>query len=95
MTEEGDIQIQEDTEVINKGAKGSQTLSPGEKKKQEARLEKMEQLNTKIKLLKSIMTKAMNSLEKYLTAFEKLEEKQALAAKVKKKAIEISETLEK
>ena len=42
MTEEG-------TEVINKGASGSQTLIPGEKKKQEARLEKMEQLNTKIK----------------------------------------------
>ena len=55
----------------------------------------MEQLNSKIKSLKLIMTKAMNSLEKYLTAFEKLEEEQVLAARVKKKAIEISETLEK
>ena len=38
------------------------------------------------------MTKAMNSLEKYLTAFENSSQSQA---KVKKKAIEISETLEK
>ena len=41
------------------------------------------------------MTKALNSLEKHLTAFVKLEEDQALAARVKKKAIEISETPEK
>ena len=41
------------------------------------------------------MTKATNRLEKDLTAFEKIEEEQALTAKVKKKAIEISETLGK
>ena len=41
------------------------------------------------------MTKSLNSLEKHLTAFVKLEEDQALAARVKKKATEISETLEK
>ena len=95
ITEEGDIHIQEDTEVINKGASVSQTLSPDEKKKQEARLEKMKQLTKKIKSLKSIMNKAMNRLEKDLIAFEKLEDEQALTAKVKKKAIEVSETLEK
>ena len=61
MTKEGVIQVQENSEVNNKGASGSQVLSPGEKKKQDARLEKMEQLNTKIKSLELIMTKAMNS----------------------------------
>ena len=38
----------------------------------------MEQLNTKIKSLKSVMTKAMNKLEKDITAFEKLEGEQKL-----------------
>ena len=55
----------------------------------------MEQLNTKIKSLKSVMTKAMNKLEKDITAFEKLEGEQALAAKVRRKAIEVTETREK
>ena len=95
MTEAGDIHIQEDTEVSDKGAAGIQTLSPGEQKKHNARLEQMEQLNTNIKSLKSVMTKAMNKLEKDITAFEKLEGEQALAAKVRRKAIEETETREK
>ena len=95
MTEEGVIQIQGNSEVINKGASGSQVLSPNKKKMQVARLKKMEQLNTKLRSQKSIMTKSLNSLEKHLTAFEKLAEDRALAARVKKKATEISETLEK
>ena len=51
------------------------------KKMQNARLIKIERLNTKLKSLKSLMTKALNSLEKHLTAFEKLEEDRALAAR--------------
>ena len=55
----------------------------------------MEQLNTKIKSLKSVMTKAMNKLQKDITAFKKLEGEQALAAKVRRKVIEVTETREK
>ena len=72
MTEAGDIQIQEDNEVIDKRAAGIQTLSPGEQKKQNARLEQMEQLITK-KVAEISNDQNNEKTGKNITAFEKLE----------------------
>ena len=55
----------------------------------------MEQLNMKIKTLKTLMTKNMNRLEKDISAFEKLESEQALVTKVRRKAIDVTEVQEK
>ena len=72
MVEASDIQIQKDAEAIDKGAGGDQILSPKEQKRKTARVTQMEQLNMKIKTLKTMMTKVMNKLEKEISAFEKL-----------------------
>ena len=90
-----DIQIQKDAEAVDKGAGGDQTLSPGEKKRQTARIVQMEQLNMKVKTLKTMMTKAMKKLEKEISAFEKLESEQALITRVRRKAVEVTELREK
>ena len=73
MADASDIQIQKDAEAVDKVAGGDQTLSQEEQKSKTARVSQMEQLNMKIKMLKTIMTKAMDKLEKEISAFEKLE----------------------
>ena len=95
MAKASDIGIQKDADVVGKGAGGDQTLSPGELKRKTARVKQMEQLNMKIKTLKTMMTKNMNKLEKEISAFEKLESEQALVTKVRRKAMDVTELLAK
>ena len=91
MAEASDIEIQKDAEAVDKGAGGVQTLTPEELKQKAARVKQMEQLNIKIKTLKGMMTKNMNKLEKEISAFEKLEDEQALVTKVRRKDKEVME----
>ena len=91
MAEAGDIEIRIDPENGDKGTGVVQTLTPEELKRKAARVKQMEQLNMKIKTLKTMMTKNMNGLEKEFSAFKKLESEHALVKKVRRKAIDVTE----